>query len=77
MFREVGEGYSIPLGVWQVRENVRNAMKNRFLKFSTQKEALDYIRTRLRIRLEDYLKISKILNRKTLLNFMKTTIISS
>ena len=77
VFREVGEGYSIPLGVWQVRENVRNAMKNRFLKFSTQKEALDYIRTRLRIRLEDYLKISKILNRKTLLNFMKTTIISS
>ena len=77
VFREVGEGYSIPLGVWQGRENVRNAMKNKFLRFSTQKEALDYIRTRLRIKLGDYLKISKILNRKTLLNFMKTTIISS
>ncbi len=73
VFREVGEGYSIPLGVWQVRENVRNAMKSKSLRFSTQKEALDYIRTKLRIKLEDYIRNSKILNRKTLFNFVKNS----
>ncbi len=33
VFREIGPGYNIPLGVWQVRENVRNALKQKPLVF--------------------------------------------
>ncbi|MCK4821619.1 hypothetical protein KA005_37990, partial [bacterium] len=34
VFREIHEGYKIPLGVWQVRENVRNAFKKQPEKFT-------------------------------------------
>ena len=69
VFREVYEGYAVPVGVWQVRENVRNAMKSDCEKFSTLKEALDYIRPRLRIPLEEYVKRSKILRQMRLSDF--------
>lgn len=69
VFREVGEGYSMPLGVWQVRENVRNAMKSKFVKFSSGKAAFSYLKNRLKMRFESYRKKSKILGRKTIENF--------
>ncbi|MBI4895228.1 MAG: hypothetical protein HY831_01915 [Candidatus Aenigmarchaeota archaeon] len=48
-FREIYEGYSVAVGVWQVRENVRNAMRQEPKKFATLEEALRDINTRLRI----------------------------
>ena len=71
VFREVYEGYMVPVGVWQVRENVRNAIKSGCEKFSTLKEALEYIRPKLRISLEEYLKKSKTLKQKRLEDFIK------
>jgi hypothetical protein len=68
-FREVYEGYVVPVGVWQVRENVRNAMKSGCRKFATLKEALDYIRPRLKIPLEEYRKKSQILRQRRLEDF--------
>ncbi|UCG95159.1 MAG: hypothetical protein JSV92_03900 [archaeon] len=68
-FREVYEGYVVPVGVWQVRENVRNAMKSGCRKFATLKEALDYIRPRLKIPLEEYRKKSRMLRQKRLEDF--------
>jgi hypothetical protein len=42
VFREVGEDYYIPLGVWQVRENVRNAFSKNNIIYNgnDEKEAL-------------------------------------
>jgi len=68
-FREVYEGYVVPVGVWQVRENVRNAMKSGYKKFATLKEALEYIKGRLKINLEEYKKKSKLLKQKRLMDF--------
>ncbi len=69
-FREVYEGYVVPVGVWQVRENVRNAMKS-CKKFATLKEALDHIRGRLKIPFEEYVKKSVMLRQKRLGDFVR------
>lgn len=69
VFREISEKYVVPLGVWQVRENVRNAMRSPPKKFETIKEAISYLRMKLKIPIEEYLKISRILQQKSLFDF--------
>lgn len=64
IFREIHEGY-MPVGVWEVRENVRMAFKKR-KKFSTMDEALEDIGERLMIPMEEYIKRSTILRQKRL-----------
>ncbi len=61
VIREVKEGYMYPLGVWEVRENVRNALKSKPIKFSTKRDALDNINSRLTLNISKYTKLSKIL----------------
>lgn len=61
VFREVYEGYQLPLGVWQVRENVRNAFRKPPRTFGTLKEALEDIASKLRIPLREYIRLSKII----------------
>lgn len=70
VFREIYEGYVIPVGVWEVRENSRNAMRGHYEKFQTLKGALNYIKPKLRIPLEEYKKQSKILKQKRLGDFI-------
>ncbi|MFH1445352.1 MAG: hypothetical protein ABIF08_02630 [Nanoarchaeota archaeon] len=70
VFREIHEGYNIPLGVWQVRENVRNAMKQRPKKFNTSQEALEYVKPKLKISINNYIKISKILSQSRIDSFL-------
>ncbi|MBI2579523.1 MAG: hypothetical protein HYW27_01340 [Candidatus Aenigmarchaeota archaeon] len=69
VFREIGSGYSVPLGVWQVRENVRNAMRQKTARFSTRNEALDYIGRRLRIPIHEYMRRSAVLQQRSLTDF--------
>jgi len=72
VFREVGEGYSIPVGSWQILESIRHAGKQNYRKFNTEKEAFDYLKNRLKVPLEKYVSVSKILKRKKLTDFIKT-----
>ena len=69
VFREVGEDYSVPLGVWLVRETSGKAFAPTPKKFQTQQEALSYIKTRLRIPIEEYRKQSRILGQKRIFEF--------
>ncbi|MEE8400715.1 MAG: Nre family DNA repair protein [Candidatus Hydrothermarchaeaceae archaeon] len=64
IFREIYEGYIVPVGVWEVRENVRQAFKNPPRKFDTLNEALTDIGTRLKIPVEEYLRRSEILSQR-------------
>jgi len=66
--REVYEGYQVPVGVFQVRENARDAMKNHQM-YSGVGEALELISKRLRLPLEEYTKRSKIIGQRNLLEF--------
>jgi len=69
VFREIYKGYVIPVGVWQCRENVRNAFKHNPLIFQDIEDALSYCRTKLKINLNNYLKTSKILRQKRIFDF--------
>jgi len=61
IFREAHPGYIMPVGVWNVRENVRNAFKNEGRKFNTIKETFEHISTRLEIPMKKWIQHSAIL----------------
>jgi hypothetical protein len=67
--REIYEGYTIPLGVWVVRETARNAFRNPPKKFSTLQEAMSYMGSRLRLPMSRYLSISQMMRQKRLTDF--------
>jgi hypothetical protein len=61
VLREAHPGYIMPVGVWQVRENVRNAMKQTPLKFNTLDEALVRIASQFQIPLQRWIQNSRLL----------------
>ena len=61
IFREAHAGYIMPVGVWNVRENVRAAVKKNPKKFNTLKESLDFISTRMDIPMDRWIRTSGIL----------------
>ncbi|VVB66168.1 Uncharacterised protein [Candidatus Gugararchaeum adminiculabundum] len=69
VFREIYEGYIVPVGVWEVRENARHALASTPKKFSTLPAVLEYLQTRLRVPLSKYTKKSEILRQSRLSDF--------
>jgi hypothetical protein len=63
VFREAYRGY-VPMGVFNVRENVRNAMRTRPLEFGDMKAALAYVSTRVRLPLRQFVEESTLLRRE-------------
>lgn len=61
VLREARPGYIMPVGVWQVRENVRNAVKQNPLKFSTLEEALKRINSQFQIPIKQWIEKSSLL----------------
>jgi len=61
IFREIGQNYAVPLGVWQIRENVRAAFKEKPLDFSNLDLALDFLSKKLVVPLEQYKKKSALI----------------
>jgi hypothetical protein len=61
ILREAHPGYIMPVGVWNVRENVREALKGPYRKFDTLSETLAYARTKLDIHLDWWLHTSEVL----------------
>ncbi len=62
VFREIGQEYKIPLGVWQIRENVREALRRKPLRFSELRLALRYLETKLTIPMRLYEHRSALLD---------------
>ncbi len=58
VFREVGKDYAVPLGVWQIRENVRAALKEKALTFSTLDLTLEFLSKKLSVPIPQYKKKS-------------------
>jgi hypothetical protein len=63
VLREAHPGYIMPVGVWQVRENVRNAMRQRPMLSNTLNEALKTVAGRFEIPLARWLLQSELLKR--------------
>ncbi len=73
VLREARPGYIMPIGVWQVRENVRNAMRQKPFMFKSLAESLQFIGSRFEIPLGRWIRQSELLKRalfqKTLTDF--------
>ncbi|MFH0922492.1 MAG: hypothetical protein V1811_00360, partial [Candidatus Micrarchaeota archaeon] len=69
VFREIYEGYQMPVGVWELRENIRNAFRKAPERHATVKDALNSISTRLRHGMHDYLGKSIVLRQRRLTEF--------
>ena len=61
VLREARPGYIMPVGVWQVRENVRNAMRQKPLTFRSLDEALKRIASKFQIPLQRWIAQSELL----------------
>jgi len=61
VLREAHPGYIMPVGVWQVRENVRNAMRQKPLTFNTMNEALQRIASQFTIPLQGWIRESQLI----------------
>jgi len=61
VLREAHPGYIMPVGVWQVRENVRNAMRQKPYTFKTLEEALQFIASRFQIPIQQWIMRSVLL----------------
>jgi hypothetical protein len=49
ILREAHSGYIMPVGVWNVRENVRNALRGPYNAFNSLEAALSYVQSRFDI----------------------------
>jgi hypothetical protein len=61
VLREAHPGYIMPVGVWQVRENVKNAMRQKPLLYNTLNEALQRIANQFRIPLGSWVRESHLI----------------
>ena len=61
ILREAYDGY-VPLGVFNVRENIKEAMLQPYLEFETLEKCLEYAGTKLKIPISRYVKQVTLLN---------------
>jgi hypothetical protein len=61
ILREAHPGYILPVGVWNVRENVRAALRKSPKRFRSLKEALAHISTIMDIPVSRWIKNSAVL----------------
>lgn len=61
ILRETHPGYIMPMGVWNVREHVREALRRPPRRFATMRDTLEYLATRLDIPLQRYVRVSAVL----------------
>jgi hypothetical protein len=80
VLREPHPDYIMPVGVWQVREHVRNAMCQPPLKFNTLEEALQRIVRQFDVPLKRWIRKSELLRnalfQKRITDFWKEVLTS-
>lgn len=63
VLREARPGYIMPIGVWQVRENVRNAMRQKPYKFNTLVQSLQFLSGKFEIPIQRWILQSELLKK--------------
>lgn len=61
VLREAHPGYIMPIGVWNVRESIRKALKEPYRKFDTLDKALVHISEKMDIPLQRWIRNSAVL----------------
>jgi hypothetical protein len=65
ILREVHEGYTAPVGVWNVREYVRGTLATASIELPDLKSVFEMIDKELTVRRSDWVKSSRILSKMT------------
>ncbi|HTY75994.1 MAG TPA: Nre family DNA repair protein [Candidatus Nanoarchaeia archaeon] len=77
VLREARPGYIMPIGVWQVRENVRNAMRQKPNEFKTLNDTLKFVSSRFEIPMQQWIGQGKLLRQalfqKRISDFFQST----
>jgi DNA repair protein NreA len=63
VLREARPGYIMPIGVWQVRENVRNAMRQKPYRFNTLAQTLQFLSGKFEIPIQRWISLSSLLQK--------------
>lgn len=63
VLREARPGYIMPIGVWQVRENVRNAMRQKPYMFKSLAQSLQFLSGKFEIPLQRWILQSELLKK--------------
>jgi hypothetical protein len=75
--REVNEQYLMPLGVWVIRQAVRDAMARPPTRYSSLEECLRAIEPTLQVPLQHWLRTSRLIpylrKQRTLFDFLHTS----
>ena len=75
VMREAHPGYIMPVGVWNVREAVRAAVKSKPTNFSSLNESLNYISTKMDIPVKKWIETSSVLRdtqqQKRIVDFLR------
>ncbi len=61
VIREVDSSYLLPLGVWVIRQAIRDALARPAKKFNTLKDIFTYMKPRLKVPLNNWLHASSVL----------------
>ncbi len=69
VFREIYDSYVMPVGVWEIRENLRHAFAEKPLKFDALDSALKHIEGTLTIPIKEFISRSRFLRQKRLVDF--------
>ncbi len=69
VIREIYSDYTIPVGVWQVRENVKHALQKPPIRFNSKEEVLEYVKKNLKGPPEAFLKDSILFKQNRLSDF--------
>ncbi len=59
--REIHPGYTLPVGVWHVRESLRATMKNKPAVFDNHLDSIRYAMNKMTIPLSHWMNVSEIL----------------
>lgn len=69
VIREIYDDYSVPVGVWQVRESVRKAMSKPQKIFNSKQEVMQYIKSHLKYDYSKYIHESHLFKQSRLNDF--------
>ncbi|MEM2856579.1 MAG: Nre family DNA repair protein [Candidatus Nitrosocaldaceae archaeon] len=72
LLREIYPGFNLPIGVWFVREQLREMFKNKPMRFSSMDKAIEYAMNHLTIPYYKWKEKSSILNKreKSILDYL-------
>jgi hypothetical protein len=65
ILREAHSGYIMPVGVWNVREHVRDALRKEPLRFENTRSAIEFITKRMDIPVKTWMENSAVLRQVT------------